>query len=45
MMGGTNQDGDYGSGKERTGSTWKELFAGLAADAPGVAQQGEGPSL
>ena len=45
MMGGTNQDGDYVSGKERQGSTWKELFAGLAADAPGVAQQGEGPSL
>ena len=45
MMGGTNADGDYVSGRERRGNTWNEIFAGLKADAPGVPQQGVGPSL
>ena len=45
LMGSTSEVPDYKSGKERRGATWDELFAGLEADAPGVSQQGCGPSL
>ena len=44
-MGGTSKDGDYVSGRERRGDAWNEIFVGLTADAPGVPQQGVGPSL
>ena len=45
MMGGTNQDADYVSGRERRGDSWMKIFEGLRPDEPGVAQQGWGPSL
>ena len=45
MMGGTNEDADYVSGRERRGDSWRDIFEGLRPDDPGVAQQGWGPSL
>lgn len=45
-MGSTSDGGaKYVSGKERRGATWDELLRGLEPDAPGVSQQGFGPSL
>ena len=44
-LGGTTDEKVYASGRERRGNTWDELFEGLDADAPGVSQQGWGPSL